>query len=83
VTQRTEPGFVRITATQGGEGLLVTVENSGAPGGQGAPGAGVGLENVRRRLAICYGAGSDLRVDFQPETAMVELRIPTAPARVG
>jgi hypothetical protein len=83
VAQRTEPGFVRITATQGGEGLRVTVENSGAPGGQGAPGAGVGLENVRRRLAICYGAGSDLRVDFQPETAMVELRIPTAPARVG
>jgi LytS/YehU family sensor histidine kinase len=76
VAQRTEPGFVRIAATLGADGLRVTVENSGAPLGQSAPGAGVGLENVRRRLAICYGAGSDLRVDFQPETAIVELHIP-------
>jgi len=76
VAQRTEPGFVRIAATLGADGLRVTVENSGAPLSQSAPGAGVGLENVRRRLAICYGAGSDLRVDFQPETAIVELHIP-------
>jgi two-component system, LytTR family, sensor kinase len=81
VAQRTEPGFVRITAIHSSEGLRVTVENSGAPGGQSVPGAGVGLENVRRRLAICYGAASDLRVDFQPETAVVELRIP--PARLA
>jgi two-component system LytT family sensor kinase len=75
VAQRTEPGFVRIAATLGADGLRVTVENSGAPRGQTAPGAGVGLENVRRRLAICYGASSDLRVDFRPETAIVELHI--------
>jgi two-component system LytT family sensor kinase len=78
VAQRTEPGFVRITAIHDSEGLRVTVENSGAPHGQSSPGAGVGLENVRRRLAICYGAASDLRIDFQPETSMVELRIPLA-----
>jgi hypothetical protein len=36
---------------------------------------------VRRRLAICYGAGSDLRVDFQPETAIVELHIPEVRAQ--
>ncbi len=76
VAQRTDPGFVRITAIHDSEGLRVTVENSGAPHGQSAPGAGVGLENVRRRLAICYGAASDLRIDFQPETSVVELRIP-------
>jgi two-component system LytT family sensor kinase len=78
VAQRTEPGFVRITAIHDSEGLRVTVENSGAPHGQSEPGAGVGLENVRRRLAICYGAASDLRIDFQPETSVVELRIPLA-----
>jgi two-component system LytT family sensor kinase len=83
VAQRTEPGFVRITAIHGSEGLRVTVENSGAPHPQSAPGAGVGLENVRRRLAICYGAASELRVDFQPETAVVELRIPLAQIAVG
>jgi hypothetical protein len=56
---------------------------SGAPHGEGAPGAGVGLENVRRRLAICYGPASDLRIDIRPETAVVELYIPLAPAQVG
>jgi hypothetical protein len=81
VAQRTEPGFVRIAATHGFDGLRVTVENSGAPHGQSTPGAGVGLENVRRRLAICYGAASDLRVDFQPETAVVELHIPEVRAQ--
>ena len=83
VAQRTEPGFVRIAATLGIDGLRVTVENSGAPRGQTSPGAGVGLENVRRRLAICYGAGSDLRVDFRPETATVELHIPEVRAQVA
>jgi hypothetical protein len=82
VAQRTEPGFVRIAATYGRDGLRVTVENSGAPRGQSVPGAGVGLENVRRRLAICYGAASDLRIDFQPETAVVELHIPAVAAQV-
>jgi len=83
VAQRTEPGFVRITATHGDEGLRVTVENSGAPGGARSPGAGVGLENVRRRLAICYGATSGLRVDLAAETAVVELRIPGERTAVG
>jgi hypothetical protein len=83
VAQRTEPGFVRITAIYGREGLRVTVENSGAPRGESVPGAGVGLENVRRRLAICYGSASDLRIDIQTETAIVELRIPAAAGQVG
>jgi two-component system, LytTR family, sensor kinase len=83
VAQRSEPGFVRISAVHGPDGLRVIVENSGAPQSSSAPGTGVGLENVRRRLAICYGSASDLRVDFQPETAVVEFRIPAAAARVG
>jgi len=82
VARRTEPGFVRIRATHGTEGLRVTVENSAARG-QSAPGSGVGLENVRRRLAICYGAGSDLRVDFRAETAVVEMRIPAVGAAIS
>ena len=77
VAQRTEPGFVRIIARHDGDDLRVTVENSGAPERNSA-GHGVGLDNVRRRLAICYGTASDLRVDFQMETAVVELRIPSA-----
>jgi hypothetical protein len=81
VAQRTEPGFVHIAAIHGRDGLRVTVENSGAPRGSTVPGAGVGLENVRRRLAICYGAASDLRIDFQPDSTLVELRIPHVAAQ--
>jgi hypothetical protein len=76
VAQRTEPGFVRIRARHNQEGLHVTVENSGAPHGPAEAGAGVGLQNVRRRLKICYGPASDLRIVFGPETTLVELRIP-------
>jgi hypothetical protein len=83
VAQRTEPGFVRISAVHGAGGLRVTVENSGAPRNQNASGTGVGLENVRRRLEICYGPASGLRVDFQPEISVVELHIPAVPAAVA
>ena len=76
VSQQTEPGYVRISVRQDREGLHIVVENSSAGGSANSPGTGVGLENVRRRLAICYGAGSDLRVDFGAEVAVVEMEIP-------
>ncbi len=82
VAQRTEPGFVRITAVHSPDGLRVTVANSGARVRTIAPGAGVGLENVRRRLEICYGPASDLRVDFQTAITIAELWIPAEPAHV-
>jgi two-component system LytT family sensor kinase len=77
VAQRTEPGFVRIAAIHNQDGLHVTVENSGAPREPASPGAGVGLQNVRRRLEICYGPAAGLRIAFLPETTVVELRIPS------
>jgi len=83
VAQRTEPGFVRITGKLDRDDLRITVENSAAPRPQGAPGAGVGLDNVRRRLEICYGTASELRTDFRLERAVVELRIPAAGAPVA
>jgi two-component system LytT family sensor kinase len=76
VAQRMEPGFVRISVRQDRAGLRIVVENSGAGCSTGNPGAGVGLENVRRRLAICYGTESTLRVDFDAEVAVVEMEIP-------
>ena len=83
VAQRAEPGFVHIAAIHGHDGLRVTVANSGAPHGQSFPGAGVGLQNVRRRLEICYGPSADLRLDMQPETTIAELWIPAVPAHVS
>jgi LytS/YehU family sensor histidine kinase len=57
--------------------LRVVVENSAAPASRSS-GAGLGLENVRRRLEICYGAASGLRLSLDGETAVAELSIPVA-----
>ncbi len=78
VAPRTEPGYVRIQARIGGCGLQIAVENSGAgPGGSKVTsGSGVGLQNVRRRLEICYGPGADLRMDQDEAHTVVEFLIP-------
>lgn len=83
VAHRTEPGYVRIEAACQPDGLRIIVENSRAPGGKTVSGTGVGLQNVRRRLEICYGAGSDLRLDFQAETTRAELWIPAVAAHAS
>ena len=81
VAQRTEPGFVRIRAHHIAEALHITVENSSNPAVAPAPGMGIGMQNVRRRMEICYGEGSDLQLVMGPEITTATLRIPqTAPA---
>jgi hypothetical protein len=83
VAQRTDPGYVRIRAALQHGDLRVTVENSAAPATQSRindiPGAGVGLQNIRRRLEICYGSASGLQLSFAPQSTTAELSIP-APA---
>ena len=83
VAQRTDPGYVRIRAALELGDLRVTVENSAASATPSRitdiPGAGVGLQNVRRRLEICYGSASGLQLSFGPQTTTAELSIP-APA---
>jgi hypothetical protein len=80
VAQRTDPGYIRIRAALQSGDLRVTVENSAAPATSsrlaGVPGAGVGLQNVRRRLEICYGSASGLQLSFQPHATTAELSIP-------
>jgi hypothetical protein len=83
IARRTEPGFVRIQAECRGEELRVSVVNSGAEGA-GSAGTGVGLQNVRRRLEICYGSPARLDLAFHGQTTVVELSIPMAkPAAVS
>jgi hypothetical protein len=76
VALRIEPGYVRIKAQCRNEELRISVENSASGRAAEAPVTGVGLQNVRRRLEICYGAGADLRFSPGMEFTTVEIRIP-------
>ncbi len=76
VAPRTEPGYVRIQVTHAGEELRILVENSSGGAPVDSSGNGVGLQNVRRRLEICYGAGAGVELAFQADSTKVELSIP-------
>ena len=69
-------GTVAIQAKRRRETLYVVVENPCDPERAAAPGTMLGLENVRRRLAACYGDRALMAVDRRPERFRVELRIP-------
>jgi LytS/YehU family sensor histidine kinase len=71
-----EPGYVRIHGAIEGGQMRIMVENSSAGDAADSPGAGVGLDNLRRRLEICYGSAAGLRLAFNPGTATAELSIP-------
>ncbi|HMC60098.1 MAG TPA: histidine kinase, partial [Candidatus Solibacter sp.] len=80
------PGYVRVKATCRGGELRISVENSGAgaaagsagTAAAGSAGTGMGLQNVRRRLEICYGASSQLQLSLNLQNTVAELTIPLA-----
>jgi len=76
ISQLLDGGTIRIEAVRRGERLRVVVENPRDPDARGKPGTGIGLQNVKRRLAALYGADAEVRVDNQPESFRVELRMP-------
>ncbi|HWC96422.1 MAG TPA: histidine kinase [Candidatus Sulfopaludibacter sp.] len=76
VALRTEPGYVRIVVSLRTDELRVVVEDSGGGVPPHNAGTGVGLQNVRRRLEICYGAGAGLEVLVQPHITSAVLCIP-------
>jgi hypothetical protein len=75
VALRIEPGYVRITAQCRNGELRISVENSASGRAPETPLTGVGLQNVKRRLEICYGAGADLCFSPGMERTTVEIRI--------
>jgi two-component system, LytTR family, sensor kinase len=76
VSQRSEPGYVRIQVSHAGNDLRVTVEDSGSGVNASRSTTGVGLQNVRRRLEICYGSGAGLELEVHPHNTSVVLSIP-------
>jgi hypothetical protein len=78
IAQLIEGGRIGIVAARRGDVLVVWVENPRDPESPGRAGAGIGLANVRRRLAALHGDEADVRVAASPESFRVELRMPAA-----
>ncbi len=83
VAQSAEPGYIHIRVELRGEELRIVVENSGSGSPVESTGPGVGLQNVRRRLEICYGPDAGLRLDPGPQKTSAELSIPRIGVRAG
>ncbi|MCC7234807.1 MAG: histidine kinase [Bryobacterales bacterium] len=80
ISRLPEGGTVRVAARVEEGVLEVRVEDTGRGFGaapeEASPGAGVGLRNVRRRLALCYGPQAGLRIDSSTTGVSVSFRIP-------
>lgn len=78
VSRSPQGGLVRLEARIQGEALCISVTDTGAGFGTRpqAAGAGVGLENVARRLELSYGPEATLQIDSQPGRTTVSFRIP-------
>jgi LytS/YehU family sensor histidine kinase len=73
-------GHVSVLVSTAAAGLCVRVEDTGvgfeASAQQPREGAGMGLENVRRRLALYYGPTAELTIQSSTEGTAVSFLIP-------
>ncbi len=63
-----------------GERLLLAIANPRDGAAPSGTGAGIGIENVRRRLESVYGREAELRLQAGRDSFHVELELPAAPA---
>ena len=77
IAPKVEGGVVRLRARLDHNALHVTVSDTG-PGFRPAGGekSGVGLENVTRRLQLCYGADSQIQIQSDSAGSSVSFSIP-------
>jgi hypothetical protein len=75
-------GFVRVTIRTHAEGISVEVANSGECDTRTLtiPGNGIGLANVRRRLALCYGDQTRFEAHAVNGITTVGFRLPMQPS---
>jgi LytS/YehU family sensor histidine kinase len=75
-----------LTVEDAAGGTRVSVSDTGLgfvqPKKARRKGAGVGLENVRRRLRLCYGSEADLEITSSDTGTTVAFLIPNNP-RIG
>jgi sensor histidine kinase YesM len=77
IAQLLDGGEIRIEAERRGDELRIAVTNPRDPEAPARKGTGIGLQNVRRRLAALHGDGA--LVEARPGEAefRVELRLPS------
>ncbi|HLY17800.1 MAG TPA: histidine kinase [Bryobacteraceae bacterium] len=82
VAPRTGSGFVRLKVSANGPTVSVEVSNSGEcdPQALARPASGIGLTNVRRRLALCYGADAHFDIRAANGVTTVGFVLPAAVA---
>jgi signal transduction histidine kinase len=68
-------GEVEVSAHASGEAIVLRVRDTGA-GMSAVPGAGVGLENVRRRLQLAHGSAASLTVEDHGDGVLAEIVLP-------
>ncbi|MGH9673327.1 MAG: sensor histidine kinase, partial [Bryobacteraceae bacterium] len=78
---RPEGGLVRLEVALDDRGLRVAVSDTG-PGfaraaGETSRGAGVALDNVTRRLRLCYGPEAEVSIESGPAGSRVSFLAPT------
>jgi LytS/YehU family sensor histidine kinase len=66
----TEGGSIVVTASRRGDSLLLSVADTGM-GFAATSGSGVGLANIRARLAALYGSAATLRLEANAPRGVV------------
>jgi two-component system LytT family sensor kinase len=82
VAARLNTGFVRLTIRAGEDSISVEVANSGECDTRTLThsGNGIGLGNVRRRLALCYGEQTNFEARAENGVTTVGFTLPLKPA---
>jgi sensor histidine kinase YesM len=76
IAQRIDGGLVRIEAERRGPELRIVITNPRDPDSPGRRGTGIGIQNVKRRLAAVHGDEAELRAFSSDDSFRVELRLP-------
>jgi hypothetical protein len=83
IAPKPEGGLVQFTASlDSSGGLRVSVRDTGG-GFQAKDKSGVGIDNVSRRLQLCYGPEARLRIDSSENGTDVSFTAPAAATGVG
>ncbi len=76
-------GSIRFRARSGSRGVWVEVSDDGEgfqPGRKAASGGGLGLDNVRQRLRLCFGEAAQLQIESSRQGTSVRFLIPAGGA---